>query len=62
MTSDGTAAARAGVNPDGTITVSVLNEWNYSNLRWGNYEAVRKLPARFAGEVRMQLIPGGTTK
>jgi beta-galactosidase len=60
--SEGTVAARAGVNADSTVTVTVLNAWNYSDLRWGNYEGIRKMPARFAGGVQMQLMLRGTTR
>jgi hypothetical protein len=54
--SDGTLAARAVVNEDGSTTLVVMKEWNYPNLRWGNYERVKKLPPLFSGEVRMQLL------
>ena len=56
VTSEATVAARAVVNADGTTTLVVMNEWNYSDLRWGNYERVKELPPHFRGEIHMQFV------
>ena len=59
---DAGIAARAAVNGDGTTTMIMMNDWNYSNLRWGNYERVRQLPPHYKGEVHMQLTHGRATQ
>ncbi len=56
--SDGTHAARAVANPDGTTTLIVLNEWTYANLSWGNYERAKKLPSPYRGTVTLHLGDG----
>ena len=58
VSSDGTQAARAVVNADGTTTLIILNEWNYSNLSWGNYERVKKLASPYRGMVTLRLADG----
>jgi hypothetical protein len=58
VTSDGSLAARAVAHGDGTTTLVVLNEWNYTNLSWGNYERTKALITPFRGEVRLLLNPG----
>ncbi len=47
-----------GVNPDGTTTMIILNEWNYANLSWGNYERVKKLASPYRGTVTLRLGDG----
>jgi beta-galactosidase len=60
--SDGTHAARAVVNTDGTTTMIILNEWNYANLSWGNYERVKKLPSPYRGTATLHLGDGLTVR
>jgi len=56
--SDGTHAARAVVNPDGTTTLIVLTEWSYANLSWGNYERMKKLSSPYRGTATLHLGGG----
>jgi hypothetical protein len=58
VNSDGTLAARAVVDEDGSTSVILLSRWNYVNLSWGNYEGVKPLPRPFHGEATIQLLPG----
>jgi hypothetical protein len=55
VSSDGTHAARAVVNADGTTTLIILNEWNYASLSWGNYERLKKLASPYRGTVTLHL-------
>jgi hypothetical protein len=58
VTSDATLAARAVVNDDGSTALIILNQWNYANLSWGNYDRVNGIDNPYHGEVHMQLISG----
>jgi beta-galactosidase len=60
--SDAAVAARALANEDGTTTIVIMNDWNYANLRWGNYERAKRLPLHHKGEVTLQLTHGRATR
>jgi beta-galactosidase len=62
VTSDKSVAARAVANEDGTTTIVIMNDWNYANLRWGNYERAKQLPPHYKGEVTLQLTHGRATR
>ena len=53
--SDGTAAVRVEVLPDGKIRFNIDNLWDYPDLDWGNYEQAITLQRGYRNTVRMRL-------
>ena len=53
--SDGTAAARAEVLPDGKIQFHINNLWGYPDLAWGNYTQPITIEPGYKNSVRMRL-------
>jgi len=53
--SDGTAAVRVEVLPDGKIQFNIDNLWDYPDLDWGNYEQAITLQQGYRNIVRMRL-------
>jgi len=53
--SDGTAAARVEVLPDGKVKFNIINRWGYPDLAWGNYTQPISLAPGYKNLVRMRL-------
>jgi hypothetical protein len=53
--SDGTAAARAEVLPDGKVRFHLDNLWGYPDLAWGNYTQPITIERGYKNRVRMRL-------
>jgi len=53
--SDGTAAARAEVLPDGKVLFHIDNLWAYPDLAWGNYAPPITLSPGYKNSVRLRL-------
>jgi hypothetical protein len=53
--SDGTAAVRAEVLPDGKVRFHIDNLWGYPDLAWGNYAPPINLPPGYKNTVRLRL-------
>lgn len=53
--SDGTAAVRAEVLPDGKVLFHIDNLWGYSDLAWGNYAPPINLAPGYKNSVRLRL-------
>ena len=50
--SDGTAAVRAEVLPEGKVRFNINNLWGYPDLEWGNYTQAVTLPRGYKNSVR----------
>ena len=53
--SDGTAAVRAEVLPDGKVRFHIDNLWGYPDLAWGNYAPPITLVPGYKNTVRLRL-------
>jgi len=53
--SDGTAAVRAEVQPDGNIQFHIDNLWGYPDLAWGNYVQPLTIEPGYKNRVRIRL-------
>jgi len=53
--SDGTAAVRAEVLPDGKVKLNIDNLWDYPDLSWGNYTRPIVLKRGYKNSIRMRL-------
>jgi len=53
--SDGSAAVRVAVLPDGRVHLNINNLWGYPDLDWGNYEQPIALERGYKNSVRMRL-------
>ena len=53
--SDGTAAVRVEVLPDGKVQFNVYNLWGYPDLGWGNYVQPITLEQGYKNSVRIRL-------
>ena len=53
--SDGTAAVRAEVLPDGKVLFHIDNLWGYPDLAWGNYAPPINLAPGYKNTVRLRL-------
>jgi hypothetical protein len=53
--SDGTAAVRAEVLPDGKVLFHINNLWSYADLAWGNYAPPITVERGYQNIVRMRL-------
>jgi len=53
--SDGSAAVRVAVLPDGRVQLNINNLWGYPDLDWGNYEQPIALERGYKNSVRMRL-------
>jgi hypothetical protein len=53
--SDGTAAVRAEVLPEGKVRFHVDNLWGYPDLAWGNYDQPITLGPGYTNAVRLRL-------
>ncbi len=59
--SDGTAAARAEVLPDGKVRFLINNSWGYPDLAWGNYVQPISIGPGYKNRVRMRLTESDET-
>jgi hypothetical protein len=53
--SDGSAAVRVAVLPDGRVQLNINNLWGYPDLGWWNYEQPIALERGYKNSVRMRL-------
>jgi hypothetical protein len=53
--SDGTAAVRVGVLPDGRVMFNINNLWGYPDLAWGNSIQPLSLELGYKNSVRIRL-------
>jgi hypothetical protein len=53
--SNGTAAVRAEVLPDGKVRLHIANLWGYPDLQWGNYDRPITLARGYRNTVRLHL-------
>ena len=53
--SDGTAAVRAGVRPDGKVFMNIDNLWNYPELGWGHYMTPFSVSVGYTNTVKVRL-------
>jgi hypothetical protein len=56
--SDGSAAVRVAVLPDGRVQLNINNLWGYPDLDWGNYEQPIAFERGYKNSVRMRLTDG----